>query len=78
MQISVDTKDVFIEVTGTDEVKTHTVLNMVCTMFSEYCSTPYQIEPVEVVDAFGNSQRESLMADCHEMHIGAACKVAPL
>ena len=48
----------FIEVTGTDEVKTHTVLNMVCTMFSEYGSTPYQIEPVEVVNAFGHSQRE--------------------
>ncbi|KAK9860370.1 hypothetical protein WJX84_003650 [Apatococcus fuscideae] len=55
--ISVDTKDVFIEVTGTDEVKTHTVLNMVCTMFSEYCKMPYQIEPVEVVDAFGHSQQ---------------------
>ncbi len=62
MQISLQTRDVFVEVTGTDEVKTHTVLNMVCTMFSEYCSTPYQIEPVEVVDAFGNTQRESSLS----------------
>lgn len=27
----------------------------VCAMFSEYCAVPYEIEPVEVVDAFGKS-----------------------
>lgn len=30
------------------------VLNTVVTMFSEYCSTPFEVEPVEVVDAFGD------------------------
>lgn len=31
------------------------VLNTLCAMFSEYCSEPFVTEPVEVVDAFGQS-----------------------
>jgi phenylalanyl-tRNA synthetase beta chain len=31
------------------------VLNTVCAMFSEYCSQPYVVEPVEVIDSFGES-----------------------
>ena len=34
------------------------VLNTVAAMFSEYCSTPYEIEPVEVIDSFGESHGE--------------------
>ncbi|BDA44356.1 Phenylalanine-tRNA ligase beta subunit [Coccomyxa sp. Obi] len=53
--ISLDTRDVFIECTATDLTKAKTVLNTMCTMFSEYCSTPFEVEPVEVIDAFGQS-----------------------
>ncbi|KAG2427283.1 hypothetical protein HXX76_012479 [Chlamydomonas incerta] len=52
--ISLDTKDVFIECTATDLTKAKVVLNTVVTMFSEYCSQPFVVEPVEVTDAFGN------------------------
>ncbi len=55
LQISVDTKDIFIECTATDLAKAKIVLNTLCTMFSEYCEVPYEVEPVEVVDAFGKS-----------------------
>jgi hypothetical protein len=27
-------------------------------MFSEYCSTPFEVEPVEVIDSFGESHGE--------------------
>ncbi|KAK9915515.1 hypothetical protein WJX75_000157 [Coccomyxa subellipsoidea] len=53
--ITLETKDVFIECTATDLTKAKTVLNTMCTMFSEYCSTPFEVEPVEVVDSFGQS-----------------------
>jgi hypothetical protein len=52
-QISLETKDVFIECTATDLTKAQIVLHTVTTMFSEYCSTPFEVEPVEVVDALG-------------------------
>ncbi|KAL3144115.1 hypothetical protein ABBQ32_003906 [Trebouxia sp. C0010 RCD-2024] len=54
--ISLNTKDVFIEITATDLTKAQIVLNTVCTMFCEYCSTPFEVEPVEVIDSFGNKK----------------------
>eukprot|EP00193_Tetraselmis_chui_P015255 CAMPEP_0177794518 /NCGR_PEP_ID=MMETSP0491_2-20121128/25697_1 /TAXON_ID=63592 /ORGANISM="Tetraselmis chuii, Strain PLY429" /LENGTH=609 /DNA_ID=CAMNT_0019317197 /DNA_START=43 /DNA_END=1872 /DNA_ORIENTATION=+ len=53
--ISLETKDVFIECTATDLTKAKTVLNTVCAMFAEYCTTAYEIEPVQVVDQFGHT-----------------------
>lgn len=53
--ISLDTRDVFIECTATDLTKAKVVLNTVVSMFSEYCAVPFEIEPVEVIDSFGES-----------------------
>ncbi len=54
-RISADTKDVFIECTGTDMTKLHTVLNNIVAMFSEYSSSKFTVEPVEVVYPAGPS-----------------------
>ena len=48
-RITLDTKNVFIECTGTDLTKCNIVLDTVVTMFSEYCSKPFNIEAVDVV-----------------------------
>ncbi|SCZ89549.1 BZ3500_MvSof-1268-A1-R1_Chr9g10450 [Microbotryum saponariae] len=48
-KISVDTKNIFIDVTATDETKLQVVIDILVTMFSEYCSTPFEIEPVKIV-----------------------------
>ena len=56
VQISLQTRDIFIECTATDLTKARVVLNTVTTMFSEYCSTAFEVEPVEVVDALGQSR----------------------
>lgn len=40
-KITLNTRNVFIDVTATDETKLNIVLNMVSTMFSEYCEVPY-------------------------------------
>lgn len=58
LQISLATRDVFIECTATDLTKAKIVLNTVIAMFSEYCQTPFEVEPVEVIDSFGESQRK--------------------
>lgn len=55
MQITLDTRDILIECTATDLAKAHTVLDTLCTMFSEHCAVPFEVEPVEVIDAFGHS-----------------------
>ena len=59
-QISLDTRDIFIECTATDLTKAKVVLNTVCCMFAEYCERPFEVEPVRVVDAFGKATREWL------------------
>ncbi|KAG8956768.1 phenylalanine--tRNA ligase subunit beta [Tulasnella sp. 424] len=48
-KITLNTKNIFIDVTATDETKLNIVVNIVATMFSEYCAEPYSIEPVRVV-----------------------------
>ncbi len=69
MQITLDTRDVFIECTGTDLTKAGIVLNTMVTMFSEYCSTPFEVEPVEVVDSFGQAQGEQSQLSPHSTTI---------
>ncbi|KAJ7368437.1 hypothetical protein DFH08DRAFT_676127 [Mycena albidolilacea] len=48
-KITLNTRNVFIDVTATDQTKLDIVVNMVATMFSEYCGEPYSIEPVKVI-----------------------------
>ena len=49
-KLSLTTRDVLIECTGTDLTKTQLVLNTMVTMFSEYTTpTPFCVEGVEVV-----------------------------
>uniref|UniRef100_A0A3Q1AKV2 Phenylalanine--tRNA ligase beta subunit n=1 Tax=Amphiprion ocellaris TaxID=80972 RepID=A0A3Q1AKV2_AMPOC len=48
-KITLQTKNVFIECTATDLTKAKIVLDMMVTMFSEYCSQPFTVEEAEVV-----------------------------
>ncbi|XP_027541907.1 phenylalanine--tRNA ligase beta subunit [Neopelma chrysocephalum] len=48
-KISLNTRNVFIECTGTDITKAKIVLDIIVTMFSEYCEKPFTVEAVEVV-----------------------------
>lgn len=56
-KITLQTKNVFIECTATDLTKANIVLDTVVTMFSEYCSKPFEVESVTVdyVDSAGAS-----------------------
>ncbi len=40
-KITLNTKNVFIDVTATDKTKLDIVVNIVATMFSEYCAEPF-------------------------------------
>jgi len=40
-KITLNTRNVFIECTATDQIKLDIVVNMVATMFSEYCAEPF-------------------------------------
>uniref|UniRef100_A0A673Z619 Phenylalanine--tRNA ligase beta subunit n=1 Tax=Salmo trutta TaxID=8032 RepID=A0A673Z619_SALTR len=48
-KISLNTKNVFIECTAIDLTKAKIVLDMMVTMFCEYCEEPFTVEEAEVV-----------------------------
>ncbi|XP_051963610.1 phenylalanine--tRNA ligase beta subunit-like [Xyrauchen texanus] len=48
-KISLNTKNIFIECTATDLTKAKIVLDMMVTMFSEFCGEPFTAEEAEVV-----------------------------
>ncbi|RVE64728.1 hypothetical protein OJAV_G00128650 [Oryzias javanicus] len=48
-KISLTTKNVFIECTAMDVTKAKIVLDVMVTMFSQYCSRPFTVEEAEVV-----------------------------
>ncbi|XP_040306284.1 phenylalanine--tRNA ligase beta subunit [Herpailurus yagouaroundi] len=54
-KITVNTRNVFIECTGTDFTKAKIVLDVIVTMFSEYCENPFMVEAAEVVFPNGKS-----------------------
>lgn len=48
-KITVNTRNIFIECTGTDLTKAKIVLDIIVTMFSEYCENQFTVEAAEVV-----------------------------
>lgn len=58
-KITLDTKNVFIDITATDKTKLEIVNHMIVAMFSEYCAEPFTIEPVKIVSAHNGESREA-------------------
>lgn len=54
-KITVNTKNVLIDITAHDETKANIVLNILVTMFSTYCKDKFTVEGVEVIDLTGSS-----------------------
>lgn len=46
-KISLNTQNIFFEVTATDLTKASIVLDTLVTMFSQYCDKPFTVEPVQ-------------------------------
>uniref|UniRef100_UPI00358FCF72 phenylalanine--tRNA ligase beta subunit n=1 Tax=Myxine glutinosa TaxID=7769 RepID=UPI00358FCF72 len=52
-KLSVNTRNIFIECTATDLTKAKIVLDVLVTMFSEYCDDKFSVEAAEVVEPDG-------------------------
>ena len=52
-KISVNTKNVFIELTATDLTKAKVVLDTIVTMFAQYCDKQFVVEEAEVTSPEG-------------------------
>ncbi|KFX85706.1 hypothetical protein V490_09472 [Pseudogymnoascus sp. VKM F-3557] len=56
-KITLKSRNVFIECTATDKTKVEIVNNIVVSMFSQYCSEPFTIEPVKVISEHNGETR---------------------
>ncbi|KAI1741891.1 phenylalanyl-tRNA synthetase [Xylaria scruposa] len=52
-KITLNTTNVFMELTATDRTKLEMICNAMVTMFSQYCSEPFTVEPVLIKEADG-------------------------
>ena len=52
-KLTLRTRNVLVECTGTDYTKLQIVLQTIVAMFGQYCDPPYQVEAVRVVDPAG-------------------------
>ncbi|ROV94656.1 hypothetical protein VSDG_06156 [Cytospora chrysosperma] len=55
-KISMNTRNVFIDLTATDETKLEIVNQMMVTMFSMYCAEPFTVEPVKVIYEYDDTR----------------------
>lgn len=81
-KITLNTKNVFIECTGTDYTKANIVLNTVIAMFSQYCKTPFTAESVEIVyeetgkvDVLPNMKDNIFLADPKYINTGIGISI---
>ncbi|CZS93586.1 hypothetical protein WAI453_001125 [Rhynchosporium graminicola] len=58
-KINLKTTNVFIEMTGTDRTKLEIVNNIIVSMFSQYCSEPFTIEPVKIISEHNQETRQT-------------------
>ncbi|CAK3883691.1 phenylalanyl-tRNA synthetase beta chain [Lecanosticta acicola] len=58
-KITLDTRNVFIDITATDKTKVEIVNHMLVSMFSQYCAEPFTIEPVKIVSPHNGESREA-------------------
>ena len=56
-KMTIDTHNVFIDITGLDFTKCEIVLNTLVAMFSVYCKDQFTIEEVKVVDKLNNTEK---------------------
>lgn len=49
-KISLDTKNIFIDITATDKTKAYMALYVICSAFSIYSSNPCTFEAINIID----------------------------
>ncbi|KAI0204231.1 phenylalanyl-tRNA synthetase [Astrocystis sublimbata] len=55
-KITLNTTNIFIELTATDRTKLEIICNAMVTMFAQYCSEPFTVEPVLIKEADGTKR----------------------
>jgi phenylalanyl-tRNA synthetase beta chain len=58
-KITLNTRNVFIDLTATDRTKLEIVNNIMVAMFSLYCAEPFTIEPIQIISDHNGETRQA-------------------
>ncbi|KAL8673918.1 MAG: hypothetical protein Q9168_001665 [Polycauliona sp. 1 TL-2023] len=58
-KITLNTKNVFVDMTATDPTKLEICLNILVSMFSQHLEEPFTVEPVKIVSPHNHQSRET-------------------
>lgn len=58
-KITLNTRNVFIDLTATDRTKLEIVNNIMVAMFSQYCAEPFTIEPIQIISDHNGETRQA-------------------
>ncbi|KAL8714193.1 MAG: hypothetical protein Q9220_001922 [cf. Caloplaca sp. 1 TL-2023] len=58
-KIKLSTRNVFIDMTATDQTKIEICMNILVSMFSQYTEEPFTVEPVKIVSPHNHQSRET-------------------
>ncbi|KAH0541342.1 hypothetical protein FGG08_004180 [Glutinoglossum americanum] len=58
-KISLNTKNVFMEITALDKTKVEIVNNIMVAMFSQYCGEAFAVEPIKIISPHNHESREA-------------------
>lgn len=56
-KITLNTRNVFLDITATDKTKAEIVVNQLIAMFSRYCDEPFTVEPVKIISEHNGQSR---------------------
>ncbi|ODV98270.1 hypothetical protein PACTADRAFT_31672 [Pachysolen tannophilus NRRL Y-2460] len=56
-KITLNTRNVFLDITATDRTKAEIVVNQLVAMFSVYCDDPFTVEPVKIISEHNGETR---------------------
>ncbi|KAL8728884.1 MAG: hypothetical protein Q9166_005124 [cf. Caloplaca sp. 2 TL-2023] len=58
-KITLNTQNVFVDMTATDQTKLEICMNIVVSMFSQHTEEPFTVEPVKIVSPHNHQSRET-------------------
>ncbi|KAK3369998.1 phenylalanyl-tRNA synthetase beta chain [Podospora didyma] len=68
-KITLNTTNVFIEITATDQTKLDIVCNIMVAMFSQYCAEKFTIEPVKIISDHNKTTRITPSLEARKMDV---------
>ncbi|GJQ10456.1 hypothetical protein GpartN1_g2247.t1 [Galdieria partita] len=67
-KVTLSTRNIFVDCTGTDWTKTQMVIRTIVAIISQYCEKPFVVEPVTIETVSIDQSRQEMISPSMELH----------